>query len=355
MRIALAVASASLLAASTALAQPAPPWTIERKLVPGARLQVNESTRIEVRSMWRARAAAQGDASVDLFERRYVEEVRTAQPELVYRAVESSTRDKRRPQADANPERTSIHGRGVLVAGLDQRPDGAYEISKDDREAMRLDRLATALLPGRPVQRTDSWTIEGAALTRSLWGEYLVPAAGTQAKVDLKGVRHVASAGPCGDQDQATIHARVHMVVERTDQTPGVLLDLQGDLKWSIGDGALLDGHLEGTVSYTVLADDAGHRAELSAEGPLTWTWHGNVLAPRAPLTPDERATGAPPPPGTRVLICGQDPSHRYELEQFVRCPQCGAELDRSTRRCPNKHVWFLQYCPRDGAPLRPE
>jgi hypothetical protein len=148
-------ASMSLLALPLlALATPAAaqPWTLERKLIPGARARVDEVTRTEFRMRYTTRGANVGDTSLETFERRYVEEVRAAQPETLHRAYELSQRAKHHPQAAPNPERTSLHGRGAIVSGLEMRPDGPFELSKDDREATRFDRLAAAMLPARPAR-----------------------------------------------------------------------------------------------------------------------------------------------------------------------------------------------------------
>lgn len=348
MRLAL-LALALLAAATPAAAQP---WRLERRFAPGTRVRVDEVTRTEHRGRYQqAGAAATGEAEVQLWERRYVEEVRSAQPEVLHRAYEASTRAKHHPQAAPNPERTSLHGKGVLVSGLELRPEApTFEVSKDDREGVRFDRLAAAMLPAQPVGRGDKWVIPGEALTRALWGEYLTPAGpDCQARVELKQVKEEKG------KTHATVRVRALVRTTRTDTLPDVSLQLTGDLKWCVEDGLLLEGRLEGPVAYGAFFEKDGQRAEWRAEGTTTWTYRAEVLEARAAVTDADRRTGLPPPPGTTALVCEHDATHRYELAELVRCIQCGKALDATTRRCPDKHPWPLQYCPRDGAPLKPQ
>lgn len=348
MRFTLAASClVSLALASPAVAQP---WTLERKLTPGARARVEEVTRTEATIRFQARTAAVGDAQVETFERRYVEEVRSAQPETLHRQYEHATRAKHHPKAEPNPERTSVHGRGVIVSGLDQRPDGPFQLSKDDREAIRFDRLAAALLPERPVERGDKWVVPGEALVRALWGQVFAPAnTDCQARVELKSMRTV------GGRTQATLRVRASIRTERSETLPEISTQLTGELCWDVEAGALVEGRLEGPVSYGGFGDHAGRRAEWRAEGTVTWTYRAELLESAAPASEADRRTGLPPPPGTRALVCEANALHRYPLTEFVRCTLCGAELDLTRRTCPEKHPWPLQYCPRDGAPLKPE
>lgn len=344
------VITPGLLALALAAPAAAQPWTIERKLVPGARARVDEVTRTEYSIRYQARGAAVGDAQVETFERRYVEEVRAVQPEALHRAYEHSTRAKHHPKAAPNPERTSLHGRGVIVSGLEQRPDGPFEISKDDREAARYDRLAAALLPGRPVDRSDKWVVPGEALVRALWGQLFAPTnTECQARVDVKSVRTV------GGQTHATLRVRAAIRTERSDTLPEISLQLTGELRWAVEAGVLLEGRLEGPVSYGGFGEEDGRRAEWRAEGTTAWSYRAEPLEAAAATTEADRRTGLPPPPGARALVCERHPEHRFSLDEIVRCIQCGAELDLTRRTCPDKHPWPLQYCPRDGAPLKPE
>src|SRR5688572_3716454 len=110
----------ALLALATPAA--AQPWKLERNLAPGTRLRVDEATRTETKLRYtQAGAAAVGDQQVEAWERRYVEEIRSAQPEVLHRSYEVSMRAKHRLQADAPPTQTSVHGRGVIIAGLEWR------------------------------------------------------------------------------------------------------------------------------------------------------------------------------------------------------------------------------------------
>lgn len=335
-----------------ALATPAAaqPWTLERKLVPGARARVDEVTRTEFRMRFTTRGANVGDTQVENFERRYVEEVRAAQPETLHRAYELSQRAKHHPQQPPNMERTSLHGRGAIVSGLEQRPDGPFELSKDDREAVRYERLAAAMLPGRPVERSDKWVVPGEVLVSSLWGQLFPPAnTDCQARVEVKSSRVVDG------KTHVTLRVRASIRTQRTDTLPEITLTLAGELKWSVEEGVLLEGRLEGPITYGMIGEENGQRTEGRAEGTTAWTYRAEVLDSRLPPTDAQRRTGLPPPPGAVALVCELDPAHRINLLEIVRCIQCGAGLDLTNRTCPAKHPWPLQFCPRDGSPLKPE
>lgn len=337
-----------------ALATPAAaqPWKLERKLVPGTRVRVDEVTRLEHKARYQqAGAASVGEAEVQLWERRYVEEVRSAQPDVLRRAYQLSMRAKHRPGAEVPPNQTSVHGKGVIVAGLEMRPEVAtFEVSKDDREGTRFDRLAAAMLPPGPINRSEKWVVPGEALTRALWGPYLTPAgADCQARVELKQVKEEKG------KTHATLRVRAVIRTNRTETLPDVSFQLNGELKWCVDDGLLLEGRLEGPVAYGAFVDKDGQRAEWRAEGTTVWTYRAEVLEARPVASDAERRTGLPPPPGTVALVCEHDGAHRFDLAEHVRCMQCGKELDLATRRCPEKHPWSLQYCPKDGAPLKHE
>jgi hypothetical protein len=338
----------SVLALTLLLALPAAaqqgPVELVRRLVPGARAKVVETSRIELKAFYQARGAAVGDTEVSAVERRYTEEVRTAQPELLHRSYELSQRVKHRLQATPPaPERTSLHGRALLVAGLELKPDGPFEVSKDDGEALRLDRLAAALLPAAKVARGESWTVGPEPLVQALFGPYVVPSTTeSAAKVALKQVKAK------GGLTRATLEARLSIHVPKSDTTPEVTIQLAGEVVWGVEPGRALEARLEGTVAYVVDTSEG----RLRAEGPLSWSLQAEPIEGRAPATEAQRATGLPPPPGAQALVCRQHPEHAYPLGELVRCMQCGGELEASTRRCPKGHPWPLQYCPRDGAPL---
>lgn len=323
-----------------------------RRLAPGARARVVETSRVELKAHYQARGAAVGETEVSTVERRYTEEVRTAQPELLHRAYELSQRTKHRLQATPPaPERTSLHGRALLVSGLELKPDGPFELSKEDREALRLDRLAAALLPAAPgkVAKGESWTVGPEPLVQALFGPYVVPSSTeSSARVELKQVK--AQAG----LTRATLKARLSIHVPKSDTIPEVTIQLQGEVVWGVEPGRALEARLEGTIGYVIDTGDEA-RGRLRAEGPMVWSLQAEPIEGRAAPSDAQRATGLPPPPGTQALVCKQDPAHRFSLAELLRCIQCGAELEATTRRCPKGHPWPLQFCPRDGAPLEPQ
>jgi hypothetical protein len=319
--------------------------TLARTLAPGARAKVTEGLRTELRWLYKDRGSAVGDGEVATVERRYVEEVRTAQPELLHRAFELSTRAKARSQ-DPKPERTSLHGRGVLVAGLEQKPDGPFELSKEDGEHPRWDRVIVALLPERPVARGESWTVSKEALVQALFGQF-IPAATAEgsARVELRTLDTKKGTTRAG------LRVRLQLAIPKTDQLPGMSYQLQGDLVFGVEAGRFLEARLEGPVAFTLSSGEGA----VQAEGSIAWSLKAEPLEGRAPPSEAQRQTGLPPLPGTEHLVCEKDAAHRFSLAEFVRCIQCGDELDLTSRRCPKGHPWPLQYCPRDGAPLKAE
>lgn len=322
---------------------------LERKSTPGARARVQERTRSEVAIRFKNREAAVGESEVTEVVRRYLEEVRAAQPETLWREYELSTRAKaRRGSPLPEPERTSYNGRAVLVSGLEQKPDGPWELSKDDREALRLDRLAQALLPpARAAERGQEWVVPAAALGKALFGEW-VPEAnleGSGARVRLEAVKRE------GKRDVAQLKVKAFLLrMARTEALPGLELGLKGELGWDVAEGRLVMARLEGPLTWT-MGDGAGE-GQATATGTLSWTLTAEVLEPRPAGSDEARARGDPPPPGTQHLVCKKDPAHAYGIPEVRCCLLCGAELD-ADKVC-KQHGWALRFCPRDGAPLEP-
>jgi hypothetical protein len=323
--------------------------TLERKLVTGARARVQERWRAEVQSLYRGKGAAVGDSEVTEVVRRYLEEVRTAQPEGLWREFELSTRAKAKRGAPLpEGERTSLHGRAVLVSGLEVKPDGPFELSQEDGEALRFDRLAAALLPpGKQAERGKEWTTPAAAIGRALFGE-LVPEAnlqGSGARVELKAVRKE------GKREVAQLRVKALLLrMARSDSLPGLELSLKGELSWDLEAGRLAAGALEGSLVYTV--SDAKEDAQAQAQGSVSWSLQAEPLEARPVASDDARARGDPPPPGTQGMVCRKDAAHVYGVPELRCCILCGKELN-SDRVCA-EHGWSLRFCPRDGAPLDP-
>jgi hypothetical protein len=332
-------------------------YTLERKLTRGQRTRVEEASSSELTQRYVGRDAAghrgsAGNVEVSEVLRTYVEEVLVVQPERLARHYELSTRAKFRQGEDATPERTSLHDRSVLVEGLSLKPaDEAFQISKPDREALRFDRLAVALLPPqRVVERGEEWTLSSEVIGRALWGSW-VPAGnveGSGAKVQLKTVRERKG------RLVATLKVkglRVHLA--RSEQLPGVDMNLRGELSWAVEEGVLLAGELEGTLSFSMVHKKDGGKADFEARGPVAWRCSATILESREEPGEGERTSGEPPPAGTTRLVCEQNPGHKLNMSDLRCCTRCGAELTRE-KGCP-EHAWVFQYCPHDGAPFRPE
>lgn len=323
---------------------------LQRKLSVGSRAKVTERTRTELQVMARGRGSSVGETEVSEVVRRYLEEVRTSKPEGLWREYELSTRAKARrgaPLPDP-PERTSIHGRAVLVSGLEQKPDGPFEISKEDREALRLDRLAAALLPAAgQAGKGEEWTVPAAVLGKALFGDF-VPEAnllGSGAKVELRGVKKE------GKREVAQLKVKALVLkMARTDALPGLDVTVKGELTWDLLEGRLVGASLEGPLKWEVGNEEG---ANVSAEGTLSWSFQAEVLERRAPQSDEARARGDPPPPGTQRLVCKKDPTHAYQLKDIRCCVMCGSEL--SADRVCKEHGWPLRHCAVDGSSLTPE
>lgn len=329
-----------------AVAQAGDPVPLARKLEVGARLRVEERSRSETQIMFRGKGASVGETEVSEVVRRYQEEVRTVQPEGLWREYELSTRAKARRGAPLEPERTSLHGRAVLISGLEMKPDGPFELSKEDREALRLDRLALALLPpAGSAERGQEWTVPAAAVGRALFGEF-VPEAnleGSGARVELKAVRKE------GKREVARLRVKALLLrLARTEALPGITANLEGELGFDLAAGALVSASLEGPLEYTVGVGEA----EAQAKGKIAWSLEAQLLEPRAPSSDEARARGDPPPPGTQKLVCKKEAAHVYGVPDIRCCVMCGKELNQD-KLC-QEHGWPLRFCPRDGAPLVP-
>lgn len=336
-----------LLAALLAPAAAAQTHTLERVLRVGDRARIEITSASELEMIWDGPHARVGGAELNRVEHRYLEECRSAEPERHWREYERSIRTKRKRGEEGGPVRTSLHGRAVLVSGLELRPDGPFEIAEDDADDLRYERLLPALLPPqRVVKRGDEWTISAEAIGEALFGR-LVPAAnleGSGARVQLRGVRRD------GGEEVATLRVKALAIrTQRSSDFPAIDLQFRGEVKWSLTSGAPLAARLEGPVSFTIAVGEG----ELEAAGEAVWTYAAELLERRQAASDADRAAGEPPPPGTRALVCELEPAHSYALDDIARCMQCGAELD--PRRACAEHGFPLQFCPRDGGRLQPE
>lgn len=319
--------------------------TLEAKPAVGARKEVVETTSSVLERQWKAKHAKVGDAEAVDLERRYTEEVKSAQPEVLLREYGVSTRAKHHPQEAPDPVRTSLHGRRVRVVGLGLQPEETFEISKEDREALRLDRLPAALLPPQRVaKKRDAWDVSGEAVVGALFGPAVQPTPECGAKVTFRALKK------SDGREVASLRAKVRLSIARRDNFPGVEATLQGDFEWAVAEGTLLAASFEGPLEYVL---GVGEDGELSASGTLRFSYAAQLLEAGVAPGAADRRRGDPPPPGTRALICKLDPSHRYELAPLTRCMSCGKPLDKD-RRCPEGDGWPLWFCPRDGAPLEP-
>jgi hypothetical protein len=323
-------------------------FTLERKLAKGTRLKVTDHRESEMQQMWTARHTKVGNVEATITHHRYIEEVRNPQPEVFWRDYEESTRSKHHPQDKPNPVNTSLHGRRILVIGLELKPDGPFQIGKPEKDAIKLERLLPVLLPARKVVKLrDSWTVAGKALDEALFGGYAASSGESTAKVTLKAVKEVKG------QQIATLKAKIKIHIERASNFPGIDITLKGEVKWAIEASVPVEANFKGTVGVTVIKTEGDDKGEWQASGPTTWQYKAELLDVRKARGDDARAKGLPPPPGTKFLICELQPQHRLDMNHYRACFMCGKKLDKNLE-CPEGDIWPLQYCPHDGAPLNP-
>jgi hypothetical protein len=336
-----------LLLPATAGAQ----TVLERTVAEGRRLQVEERRVSDLVVAMAARGARVGNAERSEVVRVYTQETRTAQPEVLFRHYEQSLRDKRHPQAEPAPERTSLHGRDVLVAGLEMGPSpaGSFAISEDDKNALRFDRVVHVLLPEQRVaERRDSWTVDSETIGRALFGDSIAAASyDCGARVSLRSVSRQDG------REVAVLRVRPLTIrLLRSEHLPELDAQLSGEITWSVTDGELLSAELEGPIRYVVHSD----QGQAEAEGSYRWSYSAEILEAGGSAGGGgdaARERGDPPPQGTQALVCRLEASHVYAINEIVRCIQCGNELD-AEKRCAEGHPWAFQYCPRDGAALDP-
>ncbi|RMG06551.1 MAG: hypothetical protein D6731_25540 [Planctomycetota bacterium] len=321
---------------------------LKRLLAKGTRVEVEDRRRSQSTILYRTRHDKVGVGEEKLVVQRYVEEVRRARPELLWREYSVSTEAKGRPRERVEPVRTSLHGQRVFLEAFGMRPDGAFEIEKEDRERLRLERLVYALLPPQETVRVrESWTVGPEPLKRALFGPLAVIL-----QKESGGKATLRSLKKEGNRQVAVLRVRTRLRTEVRADFPGVDLNLKGEVKWAVTEGLLLEANLAGPMTFTSLGKD---RERMDIQGNLAWTYRAKILAVERAQADERRERGAPPPPGTRVLVCTLHPKeHRIELRHYPMCPLCGQPLDPD-RACPRGDPFPFQYCPHDGAPLQPE
>ena len=330
---------------STATVQAGETVTLEQKLAKGTRAKVQVHRETEVKYVYKDWGSKVGNAETTTTHHRYTEEVRSAQPVIFWREYAEATRSKHHPHAKPKPLKTSLHGRRAYATKDGLQPDGAYEIDKDEREALKIERLLPALLPARKIVKVrDSWTVPSRKLDEALFGAEIARSNKTStARVTLKSVKTE------GDDQIATLKVKLKIHIDRTSSFPEIDLTLKGDVKWSIKASLPVSANLKGTVGFVVVHKDG----EIHADGTTSYEYQAEILEIRKPKGDDDRKQGLPPPPGTRVLVCELHQEHKIDMNTFKICLLCGKKLDKDFN-CPNGDPWPFQYCPHDGAPLNP-
>jgi hypothetical protein len=324
-------------------------YSLERKLAKGSKLKVEERRTGVAQLIWQTRNAKVGGAEETITFHRYIEEVRTKQPLVLWREYDESTRSKHKPKETPRPIKTSLHKQRVLVYGQQLHPDGQFKIAKADAEAMRFDRLPDALLPSRRLVKVrESWTIPSGRLVKALLPPSVAATSRrSTAKVTLKSVKKVKGV------QIATLKVKIAVIVELTSTFPGIDMALKGDMKWNLDDGACVEANLSGAVKVVMNSQEEGNPGTVTSEGSVTWAFKAEILEARGAHDQGARTAGDPPPPGTVGLQCELDPKHVIQLKWHVRCTLCGKPLDKD-RACPGGDPFVYQYCPHDGAPLHP-
>jgi hypothetical protein len=342
----------ALLAAGLSLGAPAHAGevvTLDPKPKQGMRREVKESRRSTISTRWKARGGGAGTkVEIGTLDQTYEEEVLKAQPKVTLRQYSESKRSKGEKGKEAPVvKRTSLHGRSVRMVGAGLEPaEKGFEVSKEDREALKFDRLARAFVDARKVEVRDSWKLPAEPFAKALFGDWLpTSAVKGKAKVTLKSFKQKEGVR------LATLKVVVSLRIERYEKLPEIHLDLKGEVVWNLDEQGMASSKLEGKISYSTVTKEGGH---WDASGPLSWAYSAKFRLPRKGHDAQARKEGRPPGPGTTALVCTLDARHRIDLKHYVACIACGKKLDKA-HRCPDKHPWTFQFCPHDGAALRHE
>ena len=313
----------------------------------GTRSEVVEARDSQLTVKWKSADGSGTKQEVKRLRQRFRQEVLSPKPWTFLRNYEESTQESGQSAQELASQRTSLHGRAVVLQGLELKPQGApFQISKEDRDRLKLYRLARAFLDGRELKPRGSYKLGPEPFLKALVGDFVPASVGKGgAKVRLESVRE-------GEQGKiARLAVKLNLRTERHAQLPEIHLDLKGKLEWNLNERDLAEGELEGTMGVFVVNEKEG--ASWQATGPLRWTYRAKFLLSRSKGDGEAaRKEGRPPAPGVKLLICSKDPKHRISVADVRNCPRCGAALD-AERACPKDHRWVLQYCPQDGAPFR--
>jgi hypothetical protein len=316
--------------------------TLEPRAEIGTRARVTEQRHSSIQLSWKSTGAGGGRTIESGTLQRYVEEVRQDRPLIVHREYELSTLTGKK--GEDKKDRTSLHGREVLLEGFQLKPVGKFTVSPEDQRRLRFDRLCKALLPPQKVVSVrDSWGISSKALAAAIFPESV--RGRCSAKVTFKRVKKRKG------QLLACLKVRLELHQERVGKTPGIDMQLSGEIKWAIKEGAMAEAHLEGTIAYELKNTRVGQESRTGGKGPLRWSYKTEFLHSRQGASSKERQAGAHPPPGTQRLVCELNPAHVIPLTKYPRCLLCGEKLGKAFR-CPKKCAWPWQCCPHDGAPF---
>lgn len=330
----LALASAPTAAKDTQVSlEPTP-----RK---GLRLEVKESSEWSITSTESQAGQKATSKTLRRMRREFVETVLKPLPRSSRWDVLESHRAEG-PNAGALVERaTSMHKRKVRVVGLARALENPAlgELSKEDKESLRFDRLAAAFIDRRKAELRDSWKLPAKPFSEALYGEF-IPASLTsgEAKLTLKSIER--SEG----RPVAVLRVSLLLRTKPYQTLPQIELKLRGTLRWDAEARALLETKLEGKLSFEA---SAGGKKTV-VQGPYRYLRKVTV---KAVGEEPGKALKAPPPADAKQLVCKLNPDHTIQLGEIKHCPPCGKPLN-ARRECPEKHEWLLRHCPQDGGVL---
>ncbi len=281
--LAVATGAAALAAPALAKDEPEEVFRLERRDAVGEvhRVETKQTSLGDV--MIRAPGAAViGGQELKEEHQIYTEEVLETRPDgtvVLRRHYELATRRKRKPKDDrAATENTVLHGREVKVTiaanGTHKMEmiGGGYIPDGDKNDAG--EKIAHGLLPKEPVPVGARWEVDGAPIGKALFGPIYV-----ESLFRARGRARFASLKRRRGDEQAQVKFEYKLASEETEAVPGIVMDLDGELRFSPALGRIVAFELEGPVRWSLARQvEGGRRHRITFDGKVSIAYKAETL-----------------------------------------------------------------------------
>lgn len=299
------LAAASALCVGAALAAADDTWLLRRRVLQGARQQVEEEqdkqydyrvTLVGQNGDPTAKTSGTGHA-IERKQRRYVQVVSMVTGDGQYhidRRYEKSSAEVSKPGTDRKDTyATRLQGKSVSIVGYGDSWDitaDNFELGDEERQDIYFSEQLYTLLPKKPVRVGEQWSLRGNEV-----GPAFFPNEYNEEGYKIKATGLLKQVTKYQERNCAHIAFTLSVEIQKTEVSAGQSYDMKGYAFFSLDDGVFLDVDLVGPLRIEE-GFEGGNR--FKAEG----SWHlklkSKILARGEAATKVEDGGQDPPPDG---------------------------------------------------------